>query len=141
MKKDLYQLDLVMPGNKHWWAISRKTCLDKPKSRKTPRGRPVFQQRFLMRTCELFLGNFCSSECNSSFDLKSLAIRYCTNNFFLFWLELEMSNINKNQELVICNCIIFNDIKNTRYEALTRCRQKKVNRIALRRENLLIDWI
>lgn len=28
-----HQLDLVIPGNKHAWAISRSKCLDKPKSR------------------------------------------------------------------------------------------------------------
>jgi len=28
-----YQLDFVIPGNKHAWAISRSMCPDNPKSR------------------------------------------------------------------------------------------------------------
>ncbi len=91
-----YQLDLVTPGNKQSWAISRNTCRETPKSLKKPFGRPVKRQRLWSRAGAPLRGRFCnllwivsfSSNWTASFIRKSKAWRlflYLTTNRWRFF--------------------------------------------------------
>lgn len=97
-----YQLDLVAPGNKHAWTISRSMCPDRPKSRKFALGLPVEKQRRWRRVGALFRGRDCNFPWISHLSLNDWTLLisffedrrikwYFCSNFFLFfslWIKL-----------------------------------------------------
>ena len=69
----LYQLDLTTPGSSPLWALERSWFRQRPKSRYTPLGFPVAQQRFLILDGALFRGRAWILRCISSLCMGSFA--------------------------------------------------------------------
>lgn len=86
LRENSYQLDFVTPGRRQLWAISRKRCLERPKSRKYPFGLPVNRHRLCNRVALLSRGNSCNFRWMVNFSSNSSVVLisfFKSSRFFL----------------------------------------------------------